>query len=139
MQSVYGFDCYEASNNAVEDIEETRESLLDSAYALTPAEERELEAEEVRGRVLWCHCQRIVLTTLPRARLQARKPTKVPEGAYAGVGVRALGEANLRSCEPSAVPSCLHSRVCRRWIGRLCRGRGQAQEGQAAAATQAQK
>jgi hypothetical protein len=54
MQSVYGFDCYEASNNAVEDIEETRESLLDSAYALTPAEERELEAEEVRGR-LWCH------------------------------------------------------------------------------------
>ena len=54
MQSVYGFDCYEASNNAVEDIEETRESLLDSAYALTPSEERELEAEEVRGRVLWC-------------------------------------------------------------------------------------
>ncbi len=54
MQSVYGFDCYEASNNAVEDIEETRESLLDSAYALTPAEERELEVEEVRGR-LWCH------------------------------------------------------------------------------------
>ena len=56
MQSVYGFDCYEASNNAVEDIEESRESLLDSAYALTPAEERELEAEEVRGHGLWCRC-----------------------------------------------------------------------------------
>jgi hypothetical protein len=72
MQSVYGFDCYEASNNAVEDIEETRESLLDSAYALTPAEERELEAEEVRGRVLWCHCQRIVLT--PRSHARACRP-----------------------------------------------------------------
>jgi hypothetical protein len=70
MQSVYGFDCYEASNNAVEDIEETRESLLDSAYALTPAEERELEAEEVRGRVLWCpFVDAIVLTPrFPHAR-----------------------------------------------------------------------
>ena len=116
MQSVYGFDCYEASNNAVEDIEETRESLLDSAYALTPAEERELEVEEVRGR-LWCHMSaHCAHTTLfPRARLQAtRKPSKVPEGAYAGVGVRALSEAHLPSCELSAVPSCLHSRVYRR-------------------------
>jgi hypothetical protein len=59
MKSVYGFDCYEAGNNAVDDIDASKEALLDSAYALTPEEEREYSGS-------------------------ARNSASVPKGAYAG-------------------------------------------------------
>lgn len=46
LKGVYGFDCYEDSNNTVDDIGDAQEALLESAYSLTPSEEREHQAEQ---------------------------------------------------------------------------------------------
>jgi hypothetical protein len=120
MQSVYGFDCYEASNNEVEDLEETKEALLDTAYSLTPAEERDLEEEEVsvaHGPSAF-ECG---LTAHHLCAQAARKPTKVPEGAYAGevrFAVDRPVDTPLVSLAHSSMHACTlftHRTAMRRW------------------------